>query len=79
MQTFKQYVSEMRLSIELPTLKGREHAAALSKMGIKAKGDLEGLQVTLTDNAQKKKLVSWMLKNGWDNVDIKDAFPELLK
>jgi hypothetical protein len=77
MQSLKEYLNEMK--VEIPSTKGKEHAKALNNIGIKAKGDIEGIIVDIKSPEDKKKLMRWMLKNGWDKTDIRDGFPELLK
>lgn len=68
--------------IELNTVDPRATAKKLSDIGLKASTnpkDNDGVVVQIKDRASAKKLKSWMLDNGWDQVDLEDAYPEVLK
>lgn len=68
--------------IELNTVDPRATAKKLSGIGLKASTnpkDSDGVVVQIKDRADAKKLKSWMLDNGFDQVDLQDAYPEVLK
>lgn len=68
--------------IELNTVDPRATAKKLSGIGLKASTnpkESDGVVVQIKDKADAKKLKSWMLNNGFDQVDLEDAYPEVLK
>lgn len=77
MQTLREYLKEFK--IEIPSIRGDAHAKSIKSMGLDAIGDDEGVVVTIKTPDDRKKLLAWMLSNGWDRVDIKDSFPELMR
>ena len=74
MKSFKEYLNEKQHTgrMEIGTLKAKEYAPQIRKMGIEVeKADDDGLVVVTKNSSQMKKLHSWMKKNGWDDEDIK--------
>lgn len=79
MKSFNEYVNEVSVgspgTIEIGTLKAKEYAPKIKKMGIEVKkSDDEGLVVITKDNTDVKKLNGWLLKNGWDKEDLKALY-----
>ena len=67
--------------IEIQVLDPRKAAKALTAIGLKASTDPklnDGVVVNVTDKATARKLKTWMLDNGFDKVDLQDAYPEIL-
>lgn len=65
--------------IEIPTTDFKGIKKGMSGLGLKTKVDKSDgvVDVTVQSDKDKKALRDWMLSNGWDKTDIKDAFPEL--
>ena len=78
MKSFKEYLNEaigQPGKVEIGTLKAKEYKPKLQKMGFQVdKADDDGLVVTVKSDAEVKKLNNWLLKNGWDNEDLKALY-----
>ena len=67
------------MKLEISTIHGVRLASALNAInGVSAKASDEGVQVEFEEKS-KNKIKAVLLKNGFDKVDIKDAYPELLE
>lgn len=78
MTTFDKWLTERASTgIEITTTKGREHKKDLEALGLSVTADAEGVIVQVKGQADARKLKKYLKANGWDDTDIKDAYPEL--
>ncbi|MFK5882867.1 MAG: hypothetical protein QM489_00850 [Candidatus Izemoplasma sp.] len=70
---FEEFLQEQTIDI----LSNRDLVKDLTKAGFKvskAKNPAGTFIVQVNSRQDKKKLLNWMLKNGWDKTDIKDGY-----
>lgn len=80
MKTYKQFRNEKTQVIEIPTTNSKIISdLRKSKLSVSQdKNDKSTYFVSTKSDADKRKLLKWMLSNGWDEVDIRDGFPNEL-
>jgi len=70
-------LTEAKVSIQVTDPK--DAIAALKKAGVRAMPDKKLDDEIVVDSKDKKKVVAWMLKSGWEKEDIEDLYPQLME
>lgn len=76
-RAFINYLNEAKVFIQVTDPK--DAIAALKKAGVRAVPDKKTDDEIVVDSKDKKKVVAWMLKSGWDKEDIEDLYPALME
>jgi hypothetical protein len=76
-KAFIERLDEAKVFIQVTDPK--DAIAALKKAGVRATPDKKMDDEIVVDSKDKKKVVAWMLKSGWEKQDIEDLYPKLME
>ena len=76
-KAFIERLDEAKVFIQVTDPK--DAIAALKKAGVRAMPDKKMDDEIVVDTKDKKKVLQWMLKSGWEKEDIADLYPKLME
>ena len=76
-KAFIERLDEAKVFIQVTDPK--DAIAALKKAGVRATPDKKMDDEIVVDTKDKKKVLQWMLKSGWEKEDIADLYPKLME